>query len=708
MSELFTHRDWTVAKFVSKVQSGELRLPEIQRPFVWTNVQARELIDSLYHGYPVGEPMLWNVAAADDRSIGVGGQGAKNSQAGQYRIVDGQQRITSLYAVMTGALVLDDNYRTRRIQIAFNPFTERFDVWSPVIEADAEWLPNIAAVFGSPYTALRAFQERSNRDLGSDDIFSLEKTFGKLHKITTFPFQVVELEADVDLEKVAEIFVRVNKQGVRLNQADLILTRLSVFWDQGREEIEEFSRNSHLTAETVTERTGKKVSQTPKNHYIAPNPGQILRVVVAVGMNRGRLANAEAALRGRDPHTGLVVPENRNRELDLLKKVQPSVLNLTNWNDFLHCLGLAGFRSKSMVGSQSTLLYTYVLWLKGRLTYKVDRTRLRALMARWFFMAQTTRRYTSSPETVIQNDLNLLSAIEDGDAEKFISTINRVIDTQITGDFWEIQLPHDHLITSYRPSPFYQAYLAALNILGANLFLLREKLSEWMDPSLGSVTNIEYHHLFPRAHLQLQGIADDARINQIANITPTDFATNKEIGGRAPFEYWPDLVQKRGFEGEDLANQYRWHALPDGWENMDYGDFLQNRRLLMAEVIREAFTKLGEPNYRPLMTVGEVASSSKDPCDDLQLMDLVNAGLLKAGDLLIKALDSEETTDAEITEDGLISVDGETYDTPARAARADGDEQSDGWSYWALGDEDPPRTLRDLAIEYRRREAEGA
>ena len=140
---------------------------------------------------------------------------------------------------------------------------------------------------------------------------------------------------------------------------------------------------------------------------------------------------------------------------------------------------------------------------------------------------------------------------------------------------------------------------------------------------------------------------------------------------------------------------------------MGYSEFLQNRRLLMAEVIREAFTKLGQPDYRPVVEIGEIASSSKDPCDDLQIIELLNVGLLKPG-VLLKPFDSEETADVEITEDGLISIAGETYDTPDRAARADGDESSDGWEYWMLADGDPPRTLRDLAVEYRRREAEGA
>jgi hypothetical protein len=81
------------------------------------------------------------------------------------------------------------------------------------------------------------------------------------------------------------------------------------------------------------------------------------------------------------------------------------------------------------------------------------------------------------------------------------------------------------------------------------------------------------------------------------------------------------------------------------------------------------------------------------------LADLMAAGLLKAGDLLIP-VDPERSTIAEVTDDALISLNEHTYDTPRRAARADGDERADGWEYWVIEDGDTPRTLRDLAEEF--------
>ena len=699
MSNLFKPGGWTVQQLVSGVKTGQLRLPEIQRPFVWTNVKVRDLVDSIYRGYPVGELMLWSVASSEDRVIGAG-KAAVKAQDANYRIVDGQQRLTSLYAVMTGDDVLDDDYRARRVRIAFNPLGDRFEVLSPAIEASPEWLPDIVAVFESQLTAYLTFLNRyeASHDLTDETKTKLEKAFERLYDIKNFPFNVVTLGSDVDPERVAEIFVRINSEGVKLTQADFILTRLSVFWDEGREELEEFSRNSHLTPETVTERTGKNTTWTPKNHYIAPDPGQMLRVMVAVGQRRGRLANAYNALRGRDQHTGEYVPENRDRELELLKKAQPDVLSRTNWDDFLRVLGRAGFRSRKMLASQTTLLYAYALWLIGLTRYGVARTELRELMARWFFMAQTTRRYTGAPETIIEEDLNRLGDVAEGDADAFITTLNRVIDTQLTGDFWEVRLP-DALVTSSRRSPAYQAYLAALNILDADLFALNGKVRDWMDPSAGTLIDVEAHHLFPRAHLRSKEITEIRRVNQVANFAPTDFATNKLISDDPPSKYWPDIVDQRNLRGETLSNQCFWHALPEGWENLDYEEFLQQRRALMAAVTREGYRKLSDPNYHPQIEAVRDVLSTDDPFEGLRLTDLIEADLLRPGALLGPS-DPERTTIAEITEDGLMDIDDELYDTPARAARGDGDEQSDGWEYWVLADGDSPRTLSDLAKEY--------
>ena len=700
MSDLFKPVPWTVQNLVAAVESGALRLPDIQRPFVWEKVKVRDLVDSLYRGFPVGELMFWNIPGDEDtKTIGTGAK----TQTAKAKIVDGQQRLTSLFVIMTGEPVVDDDYRQERIRIAFNPFAERFEVTSAALEKSPEWIPDISAVYASPLKARKAFRERysATHVISEETDEWIEEVFAKLHGLKDFSFTVVELQPTVDREKVAEIFVRINSEGVNLTQADFILTWLSVFWDEGRDELEYFSRNSRLTPDRVSELTGIKTTWTPKNHYIAPDPGKMLRVVVAVGQNRGRLRNAYNALRGRDPRTGEVIAENRMRELESLKQAQVHALNATNWDDFLRVLGRAGFRSKKMITSDNTVLYTYALWLIGLTRYRVDRTTLRDLMARWFFMSQTTGRYTNSPETRIEEDLARFNEVEPGDATAFASVLNHVISTVLTPDFWTIRLPDDFVTSSTSASPAYQGYLAALNILDADLFALNGKVKDWMDPSAATIKDVEGHHLFPKAYLRGLGITNTKRVNQVANFAPTDWVTNNFISDRPPSEYWPELVEKRSLIGPTFENQRFWHALPDNWAALTYDDFLVERRVLMARVTSEGFSKLSDPNYQPKVEGAVLAEVEDGSLVNVTLIDLVLAGLLKPGDRLIP-VDPERTTIAEITEDALISLNEHTYDTPRRAARADGDEQSDGWEYWVVEDGESPKSLRDLAEECQR------
>jgi hypothetical protein len=695
MSDLFKPVPWTVQNLVAAVQNGSLRLPDIQRPFVWEKVKVRDLIDSLYRGYPVGELMFWNTPGDDDtKTIGT----AAKTQSASAKIVDGQQRLTSLFVVLTGEPVVDDDYRRERIRIAFNPFTERFEVTNAALEKNAEWIPDISAVFASPLKARKSFIERYvvAHELDDDKEENLEEVFAKLHGLTNFTFTVIELQSTVDREKVAEIFVRINSEGVSLTQADFILTWLSVFWDEGRDQLEDFSRNSRLSPDAVEELTGKKTTWTPKNHYIAADPRKIIRVIVAVGQQRGRLRNAYNALRGRDPRTGVVVPASRDKELDLIKAAQAHALNSTNWDDFLRVLGRAGFRSKKMITSDNTVLYTYALWLIGLTRFGVDRSTLRDLMARWFFMSQTTGRYTNSPETAIEEDLARFADLPGNDSATFAAVITSVIDTVFSPDYWTIRLPEDFVTSSTSASPAYQAYLAALNILDADLFALTEKVRDWMDPSANTVKGVEGHHLFPRAYLKTLGITNTKQVNQVGNFAPTDWATNNLISDRAPKEYWPELAATRSLTGNTLANQRFWHALPDGWEVFSYDEFLVARRQLMAQVVKAGFGRLADPNYQPDVPGTEPTAADEPAITDLTTIELFATGLLHAGDLLTTA-DPENDTIAEITEDGLISLDEHTYDSPRRAARAVGNEQTDGWDYWIVHDDQNPRSLKELA-----------
>jgi len=694
MSEMFKPVPWTIENLVAAVQSGALRLPDIQRPFVWEKVKVRDLVDSIYRGYPVGELMFWNVPGDEDtKTIGV----AAKTQTAKAKIVDGQQRLTSLYVVLTGEPVVDDDYRKERIKISFNPLNERFEVANVAHERSHEWIADISTVFANPLPTRRAFLERykAQHELTDEIDDRIEAVFQKLYSLRKFSFTVVELQSNVDREQVAEIFVRINSEGVSLTQADFILTWLSVFWDEGRDELENFSRNARLTPDTVTELTGQKTKWTPKNHYIAPDPGKMLRVIIALGQNRGRLRNAYNALRGRDPRTGVVVPESRARELALIQVAQAHALNSTNWDDFLRVLGRAGFRSKKMITSDNTVLYTYALWLIGHTRFNVDRTVLREIMARWFFMSQTTGRYTNSPETRIEEDLARFTDIASGDASKFLKVLNQVIDTVFTNDYWSIRLPDDFITSSTAASPAYQGYIAALNILDANVFALHEKVRDWMDPSAGTSKNIEGHHLFPRAYLDRLGVKGIKKINQVANFAPTDWPTNLLISDRPPREYWSELVLGRSLSGETLKNQMFWHALPEGWEQLEYEEFLNKRRLLMAKVVQEGYKQLSDPGYQP--NVEQVTVSSDEPNSiNVTLAELFTSGVLKVGDLL-SPVDSEKT--AEIIEGGLLRLGEHSFDSLRRAARADGNEQSDGWDYWILNGESP-KTMREIAETY--------
>jgi len=693
MSDLFKPVPWTVQNLVAGVQSGALRLPDIQRPFVWEKVKVRDLVDSLYRGYPVGELMFWETGGNDDtKAIGV----SSKTQTTTHKIVDGQQRLTSLYVVLTGEPVVDDEYRKERIRIAFNPFTERFEVTSAAIEKSPEWIADISTVFASPLKARKEFLKRyaESHQLDMETEERIEEVFNRLHGLTNFSFQVVVLQSHVDRAKVAEIFVRINSEGVNLTQADFILTWLSVFWDAGRDELEDFSRNSRLSPDTLSEITGTKVKWTPKNHYIAADARKMIRVVVGLGQGRGRLRNAYNALRGRDPRTGQIVEAQRDAELALLKQAQAHALSPTNWDDFLRCLGRAGFRSRKMITSENSVLYTYSLWLIGLTRFGVDRTMLRELMSRWFFMAQTTGRYTNSPETAVEEDLKRFDDLQAGDSTGFIRVMEGVIATVITPDFWNIRLPDDFITSSTSASPAYQAYVAALNILDADLFALKEKVRDWMDPSSETVKGVEAHHLFPRAHLGTLGVTATRQVNQVANFAPTDWSTNNLISDRAPSEYWHDLVAERKLTGRTLANQMFWHALPENWPSMAYDQFLVARRSLMAKVVKAGFERLGDSNYEPTL---EVSGSSND--DDLVVdrttIDLLAAGVLGVGDVLVAADGSVEVI-GEVTEDGLIAIGEQTFDNPRRAARAVTESPVDGWDFWVLEHEGESISLRGL------------
>jgi hypothetical protein len=588
---LFTTTNYPVNALIEDIDLGKIGLPELQRPFVWPNVNVRNLFDSLYRGYPAGFLLFWETGA--DATLK--GIGAKNDKAvPKLAIVDGQQRLTSLYAVMKGAEILRANFKKERIRIAFNPLSERFDVADAAILKDKSYIPDISVIW-QPGTKLLSFAKAfiselgQTRELNSDELDRIEDSISRLHNLPHYQFVALTLSTTVEAETIADVFVRINGQGKKLNQSDFIMTLMSVFWDQGRAELEAFSMKATRPSESRA---------SPFNHFIKPSPDQMLRATVGVALKRARLANVYSVLRGRDAQTGVDNPGRRTEQFVLMQEAQKHVLNLTNWHHFLGGLALAGYRGEKMISSQTAIIFSYVLYLIGSTEYGIDKALIRQAIAEFYFMAALTGRYTSSPETRFESDLGIIRDLANGDA--FLAKLRELSATTLTSDYWTITLP-SQLATSAARSPSLFAYQAALIKLDANALYSPVKIAALIDPAVkGTKVAFEQHHLFPRGYLESSGISDLKRINQIANFAPVEWPDNIKIGKKPPSEYVPPLDHK--LSGAQREQMYGWHALPHLWWELPYDEFLIQRRVRMASVIQQAWVLLtkGSPSVQEM------------------------------------------------------------------------------------------------------------
>ncbi|MFW6723041.1 GmrSD restriction endonuclease domain-containing protein [Streptomyces sp. MAR4 CNY-716] len=580
---LYRDTGYVLSHLIEDIKHGRIGLPDIQRPFVWSASKVRDMFDSMYRGYPVGTLMFWETGAeVGTRRIG-GGDG-DDDRAPRLLVVDGQQRLTSLYAVLTGNPVMTKEFEERNIRLAFRPEDETFEVTDAAIEKDPEFITDITTLWGGSYkSTVRTFLNRLAESRGGrfhgEERDRLEERVDRVRDLKEFKFQVIELGASANEEQVAEIFVRINSEGVKLSQADFILTLMSVHWEKGRRELEAFCR-----AAVDASATGP----SPKNPFLEPSPDQLLRVGVGIAFNRGRLQHVYSLLRGKDLETGVVSPERRLEQFARMREAHDEVLDLTNWHEYLKCLTAAGFRSRRMITSENAIVFTYILWLIGRSRFGLDFARLRGVISRWFFMAHTTGRYTSSPESQVEADLTRIAALEADEPDAFCAELDRIVRSNFTGDYWDISLPN-RLDTSASRSPALYAYHAALNLLDAELLFSRMKIRDVMS-SGEAPRSVERHHLFPKAFLKAQGFTNSRQVNAIANMAFLDWPENAGIAADGPMDYWPAMAHDLG--PERLRQQAFWHALPVGWEQLDYVTFLERRRVLMARVIRDGFDRL--------------------------------------------------------------------------------------------------------------------
>ena len=578
---LFKEVNYSLSKLIEDIAVGEIALPDIQRPFVWKNTKIRDLFDSMYRGYPVGYMLFWSNAASDHtRQIGAD----QKQNIPRLLVIDGQQRLTSLFAVLRGAPVIRDDFSEEHIQIAFNPLEDTFQVADAAIRKDAHWIPNVSEIWKKEtdiFDLAESYLDnlKKNHEVTTEQTKQVRSAIQKVSQLTAYPFTALELSSNISEEQVAEVFVRINSKGTPLNQADFILTLMSVFWDEGRHTLEDFCRKS---------RVPPKSGPSPFNHFIEPDPDHMLRVSVALGFRRARVKHVYSILRGKDLESGEFSDEMRDQQFEVLKDAQQRALDLQNWAEFQKAMVRAGYRGAGQITSKTAIIYSYALFLIGKYDYGVKPKDLRDAIARWFYMATLTGRYTDSPESQMEADLADLRDVSG--AEEFVSNLDRRIANSLTDDFWAIQLPA-WLETSSARSPTLFAFYAAQNLLNAPVLFSSMKVSELLDPTMSAKkAATERHHLFPKNYLKKEGITGTRNTNQIANFALVEWSDNIKISDHAPSDYEPKYAKR--FSESDLKKMYRLHALPERWASMEYREFLEARRKLIAQIIHRGFEKL--------------------------------------------------------------------------------------------------------------------
>jgi hypothetical protein len=586
-----------VETLLTWVKSGEIAIPEIQRPFVWEATKVRNLLDSLYQGYPVGYLIAWRNPTVKLKD--------GSTSAGKRILIDGQQRVTALMAALLGVEVLTEDYETVHIRIAFNPQEEKFEVANPAIRKNSAWIPDVAKVFESSTSLFQLVSEycAANPDSSQDTIFKvIEKLRGIIHNHVG----IIELAEDLDIETVTEIFIRVNSAGAQLSQADFAMSKIAVNETYGgnllRKAIDYFCHLAVAPEFLAKIQKGDKAFVESdffqKMKWIAdvnddiydPTYTDMLRVAFTSEFGRGKLQDLVALLSGRNFETKQYEDVIAEKSFNSLKDGINAFINKTHFDRITMIVRSAGFITSDLISSQNALNFAYIVYLRGR-KEGVPAAELEQLVRRWYAMSVLKGRYSSSPESTFDFDIRQI------DSRGVRDYANAVIPNELPDSFWTGMLPQ-FMDTSSNKSPYFLCYKAAQVKLGDKGFLSRDiTVTDLL------LNRADVHHVHPRQHLKEKGMTS-AMYNQIGNYVIAQSEINIAIGAKAPEVYFAELAaqcnggaKKYGgiTDREELLANLRMNCIPetmlDG-EIKDYRDFLAERRKLMALKIKAWFEVL--------------------------------------------------------------------------------------------------------------------
>lgn len=579
------------------VKSGEIAIPEIQRPFVWEATKVRNLLDSLYRGYPVGYLITWrnpNMKLKDG-----------TSSAGKRILIDGQQRVTALMASLLGHEVLTKDYETIRIRIAFHPQEERFEVANPAIRRDAAWIHDVADVFAPDASLTELTDDYAERNPDADRK-RVSRVLEKLRQIINNHVGVIELAEDLDIETVTEIFIRVNSAGKELSQADFAMSKIAVNETYGgnllRKAIDYFC---HLAVAPDFLKTIEKNDKAfaaseflPAMRWLKdvnddiynPTYTDMLRVAFTSEFGRGKLQDLVALLSGRNFETKQYEEAIAEESFGKLKKGILAFINKTHFERLTMILRSAGFVTRDLIGGHNAVNFAYIIYLRGR-AEGLPAADLEQLVRRWYVMSILRGRYAGNPETAFDFDIRQV------EARGLASYVSAVIENELPDSFWTGMLPQ-LMDTSAPSSPYFLCYQAAQVKLGDKGFLSRDITV--LDLLMNRT---DVHHIYPKKYLKEQGLSR-GRYNQIANFVLAQSEINIAIGDKPPKQYFEELAEqvnggKKKYGGitdkDELRANLVANCIPASMlegEIPDYDAFLEERRKLMALKIKRWFEVL--------------------------------------------------------------------------------------------------------------------
>lgn len=607
-SEKFTNTSITIKGLLGLIEAKDIAIPEIQRPFVWKNSQVRDLIDSLYKGYPTGYIILWknpNVKLKDG-----------TISSGKKVIIDGQQRITALMTAVAAQKVFNSDFKESRVKIAFNPFAaleycngdseaEMFAVQTPAHVKSKNWIPDISEIFSTKFSSWTFIPEyiKENPEMTGDD---LQKVLNMLKNIETTQIGVIELSEKLDIDVVTDIFIRINSKGTPLSQGDFVMSKMAADEQHGgntlRKLIDYFSHLAVVpTYYEYIKNNDTGFASTPYLQKLAwladdketvydPGCDDVIRVAFMHKLKRAKLANLVQLLTGRDFETREFKEEIVE---DTFKKMYEGVLNVIsqhNFTQFMIAIKSAGFISNKMVTSNMALDFAYTIHLLLQES-DVPVAERKRIVQKWYILSVLTGRYSNSPETVFAKDIRQISE------QRVTSTLKAIEDATLSANFWEVAIPQNLAMTSTN-NPTYLVYLAAqvyfndISLLSSNI-TVRELIN------LGG----DVHHVFPKQYL-INNHFTKNQYNQDANYAYLDRPVNESIGKKAPREYFNTALNQCEtkvalcgsiIDNELLMKNLEMNCIPSDvfdMEFQDYPRFLEERRLLMAKKIRKYYENL--------------------------------------------------------------------------------------------------------------------